>query len=127
MRTLRKAALLGLCAGIIFMVSGCAVGYMAYGQRSMKPNVNSASITQYESTDYKVLGKVTATGESKCLLGIIVSGNEGEGLLWDAAQAKFGDKATGLKDVDASYNYQAIMPPIYATIKTTYTGIAVSE
>ncbi len=124
---MKNLVLIAVCAGIILMVSGCATGYMAYGSRSMKPNVNSGTLTKYESTDYKVLGTVTAEGNSKCVLGMIVEGTEGEGLLWDAAKSQYGDKVTGIKDVDASYKYSAILPPIYCTIKTTYTGVAVSD
>jgi hypothetical protein len=85
------------------------------------------TVTRYESTSYEVLGVVTARGESKCVLGIMVEGLEGEGLLWSVAKSEFGDRVTGIKDINVSYEYQGILPPIFSEITTTYVGTAIHE
>ncbi len=116
-------------AALLFVlaVPGCA-GYIEYMKRSPGPNIwQTQTVTRYESTHYEVLGVVTATGTSKCVLGILVEGEEGEGLLWAAAKSEFGDRFTGLKDITVSYEYQSILPPIFSQITTTYVGTAVCE
>lgn len=108
------------------MVSGC--GYGEYLRRSPNPAFNEIStLTRYDATDYEVLGIVSAKGESRCILGIIVEGTEGEALLWEAAKSQFGDKVTGFKDINKSYEYQSVLPPIFCEIKTTYVGTAIRE
>ncbi|MDZ7831704.1 MAG: hypothetical protein U5L07_08120 [Desulfobacterales bacterium] len=122
-----KFCIIGVIAVSLLMVSGCA-GYMEYLSRSSRPGINATStVTRYESTDYDVLGIVSAKGESRCILGIIVEGTEGEALLWDAAKSQFGDRVTGVKDINKSYEYQSVLPPIFCEIKTTYVGTAVHE
>ena len=107
------------------LMSGCA-GYMEYMQRSMAPNINSATVTEYGSEEYTVLGPVEAVGESKCILGVYITGEDGQGLLMRAAKQAFPN-ATGVKDVSAVKNYEGVLPPVYATITTTYYGVAVQE
>ncbi|MBC2715001.1 MAG: hypothetical protein HF978_06790 [Desulfobacteraceae bacterium] len=116
----------GLIVSVLLVVSGC--GYGEYMKRSSNPTVNAThTVTRYDSKDYDVLGLVRAEGESRCVLGIIVEGTEGEALLWDAAISQFGDRVTGIKDINISYDYQSILPPIFSEIKSTYVGTAVHE
>ncbi len=116
----------GVIASMLLVVSGC--GYAEYMRRSSISTSNSTqTVTRYDSKDYDVLGLVRAEGNSRCILGIIVEGTEGEALLWDAAKIQFGDRVTGLKDINISYDYQSILPPIFSEIKTTYVGTAVHE
>jgi hypothetical protein len=111
----------------LFALSGCA-GYIEYMKRSPGSNSRQTqTVTRYESNSYEVLGVVTARGESKCVLGIIVEGEEGEGLLWSSARSEFGDRMTGIKDINVSYEYQSILPPIFSEITTTYVGTAIHE
>ncbi len=119
-----------VCAGLIItalmVVSGC--GYGEYMQRAKGPGLNATqTVTRYDSKNYDVLGLVRAQGNSRCILGLVVEGTEGEGLLWDAAKSQFGDRVTGIKDINISYDYQSILPPIFSEIKTTYVGTAVHE
>jgi hypothetical protein len=117
---------IGLIISALMVVSGC--GYGEYMQRSKGPGLNATqTVTRYEATNYDVLGMVRAEGKSRCVLGIIIEGTEGEGLLWDEAINKFGDRVTGLKDINIAYEYQAILPPIFCEIETTYVGTAVHE
>ena len=112
-------------AGVALAAAGCMSP--EYLTRSAKPNMNSANITQYEPKEYTVLGPVTASANSRSILGIIAEGHEGQGLLWEAARTKYGDKVTGIKDISVSYDYTAILAFVYNEVRTTYTGIAVSE
>ena len=116
-----------LIGSFVLTLSGCP-GYIEYMKRSPGPNSRQTqTVTRYESTSYEVLGVVTARGESKCVLGIIVEGLEGEGLLWSVAKSEFGDRVTGIKDINVSYEYQGILPPIFSEITTTYVGTAIHE
>jgi len=111
----------------LLSATGCA-GYMEYLKKSPGPGIRATqTVTRYESTNYDVLGIVRAEGKSRCVLGIIVEGTEGEALLWDEAINKFGDRVTGFKDVNVAYEYQSILPPIFCEIQTTYVGTAVHE
>lgn len=121
-RTIVAAAILSM----VLVVSGC--GYGEYMQRSSIPTLNATqTVTRYDAKAYDVLGLVRAEGNSRCILGIVVEGVEGEALLWDAAKSQFGDRVTGIKDINISYDYQSILPPIFSEITTTYVGTAVHE
>ncbi len=109
------------------IISGCAVGHYEYLMRSKTDALNSKIVTRYEVKDYKILGPVRAQGRSVEVLAVYVEGKEGEALLWDAAREEYGSKVTGIKDIQVTYEYKAILPPIYSEVITTYTGIAVSE
>ncbi len=125
--TLRTTILFVLLS-MVLMLSGCA-GWVEYmGRSSMPIGVNGAgTLTTYQAKSYTVLGMVTAHADAKCILGIVIEGEGGNGLLWKAAQLKFGDKATGIKDIMTSYKYTGILPPIYSEIERTYVGTAVQE
>jgi len=110
----------------VLVVSGC--GYGEYMRRSSLPTLNATqTVTRYDAKDYEVLGLVRAEGNSRCILGIVVEGVEGEALLWDSAKSRFGDRVTGIKDINISYEYQSILPPIFSEVTTTYVGTAVHE
>ena len=110
----------------LMVVSGC--GYGEYMRRSTNPTINATqTVTRYDSKNYDVLGLVRAEGNSRCVLGIIVEGTEGEALLWDAAINQFGDRVTGIKDINISYDYQSILPPIFSERNSIYVGTAVHE
>ncbi len=114
-------------AAALLSVTGCA-GYMEYLHRSPWPNFRATqTLTRYESTNYEVLGIVRAEGYSRCIVGVVIQGTEGEALLWDEAINKFGNRVTGIKDINVSYDYMGIIPPIYSVIYTSYVGTAVHE
>ena len=120
--------LVGLCFFIcaLMIISGC--GSFEYMQRTKGPGLNATqTLTRYDAKDYDILGIVRAEGESRSILGIIVEGTEGEGLLWDMAKSQFGDRVTGIKDINISYEYQSILGWVFCEIKTTYIGTAVHE
>lgn len=122
-----KLSCLFFIAGLLLMLAGCS-GYMEYLNRSPRPTDNNTNLmTRYTSSDYDVLGVVEAEGESRCLVGIIVEGTEGEGLLWKKAKEEYGKRVTGIKDIGKWYEYEGILSPIFSEIKTTYIGTAVHE
>jgi hypothetical protein len=126
-RKTMKGIFIILMAAVIFSVTGCA-GYMEYMQRSRSPYGSMAqTITRYESRDYEVLGIVMAAGYSRCILGIIVEGEEGEALLWNEARRLYGDRVTGIKDISISYDYQSVLAPVFSEISTTYVGTAIRD
>lgn len=116
-----------MMAMVLISMTGCA-GYFEYMKRSRSPYGSMAqTITRYESKDYDVLGMVMATGYSRCVLSIIVEGEEGEALLWIEARRLYGDRVTGMKDISISYDYQSVLPPVFSEIRTTYVGTAVHD
>jgi len=120
----------GLTVGFVavaalVLAAGCA-GPEFY-QRSHKPNLNAATQTQYMSSNYEVLGLVRVVGEGICILGVYAGGRDGEGLLWEQAQMLHAGNFTGIKDIAAWSEWQAILPPLMSQIKTTYIGTVVRE
>jgi len=105
------------------MLSGC-VGH--HYSRTDMSTLNSGTETLYTSSNYTVLGPVSAEGTSSCILGY-ESGKQGYGLLWEVARKKYGDKVTGIKDVAAATEYFAILAPAYYKVKTVYSGTAVQQ
>jgi len=80
-----RSVCIGLMIVSLTVVSGC--GYGEYLRRSKGPGSNATqTVTRYDAKNYDVLGVVIAEGDSRCILGIIVEGVEGEGLFWDVAQ-----------------------------------------
>jgi len=121
MRVVKVLALIA-CVG---MLAGC-MGWPIYMDRTAKPNLNAASDTRYEVTNYAVLGPVTAEVESLCVLGVYVRGEDGQGCLMRAALQKYNN-CTGIKHVCAVKTYEGILPPVYCKIQTTYMGVAVTD
>jgi len=126
-QNLARGLFVCMMAMVFFTMTGCA-GYIEYMKRSRSPYGSMAqTITRYESKDYDVLGIVMATGYSRCVLGVVVEGEEGEALLWIEARRLYGDRATGMKDISISYDYQSILPPVFSEIRTTYVGTAIHD
>jgi hypothetical protein len=122
-----KIFCLCLVGSLALLTTGC-MGYFEFMNRSSRPTmIQTETMARYESSNYEVLGVVTARGESKCVLGVLVEGEEGEGLLWSVAKSEYGDRMTGIKDINVSYEYQSILPPIFSQITTTYVGTAIHE
>jgi len=107
------------------VLSGC--GYPEILHRSVRFNANTNVQTVYTSANYTVLGSVKAEGESRCILLVYHEGTVGQGLLWEEAKERYGDKVTAIKDITAKTHYMGILPPIYSLAKTTYRGTAIQE
>lgn len=120
---------------IVFAVTAVFTAFLLTGcedllpLHSYTPNQNSATITQYQTRDNSaVLGTVTAQTEGMCVLGIVIQGKAGQGVLWDAANQKFGtDKYTGIKDICNQTEYIYVLGPVYSKVTTTYVGTVVRE
>ncbi|MFP4056953.1 MAG: hypothetical protein ACLF0G_08795 [Candidatus Brocadiia bacterium] len=127
---MKTATRIARCLVVVspLLLSGCGMGYMEYMQRTCSPNINSCTSTRYHSqNNYQVLGTVEAQGEATCILGLVVQGKMGQGMLWDQAQSRYAGGFTGIKDICAVNEFQGILPPIYAQIRTTYVGTVVRE
>jgi len=109
-------------------LTGCA-GWFEYQTRTGQPITiqGSGSLSTYQPKNYKTLGIVKATSKSTSILGMIVEGVDGEGLLWEAAINKHGDKVTGLKDIKFKYDFKGILSPIYCEVNKTYYGVAIQD
>jgi hypothetical protein len=112
-----------ILAAVPLVISGCSMHPSYNGLYARK----DATSTGYQAASFTVLGPVTATGHAKGVLGITVEAHEGEGLLWDAARSKYGDKVTGIKDITSFGDYESVLGFIYWKLDTTYTGVAVYE
>ncbi len=124
----RKILVLGLVAGLMVMMTGC-MGYLEYLDRTMKPNLNSFTATEYRAqNNYEVLGTVTGNVEAIEVLGVYVGGTDGQAVLWEEATKRYsGQKFTGIKDICASKQFIGVLPPVFSQIKTTYYGTVVRE
>lgn len=123
----RMFAIAMVLFAVVAMMSGCAAGWQEYMSRTQVPNINSVSTTRYVSEDYEVLGPVEATGSSKSILGMVVEGKDGQGLLMKEAMDEYRGECTGIKDITAYKEYNAILPIIFNEINTTYMGVAIKE
>jgi hypothetical protein len=118
----RCFALLGVAAITLF-TSGCAT--MLY-ERQTSAKVDPLSRTyDFSSADLEVLGSVEATGSSRVVLGMFTGGQEGYGLLKQAAQKKYGDEVTTVMFIFSDYNYSGVLYPFIGRMQTTYSGTAV--
>lgn len=115
-----------LCLAMAVALAGCG-GYPEYLGWGAKPNVNGITQTQYQSSNYEVIGPVRATGEGICILGLYAGGKDGQGLLWEQAQLMTQGNFTGIKDVAAWTEYESILAPVVCKYKTTYIGTVVRE
>lgn len=125
MRLLRVVLCIG-AIGCLLVLAGCD-SYLEYATRSAKPNINANTVAQYTSMNYEVLGTVRAVAEGTCVLGVYASGKDGEGLLWEQAQMTYQGNFTGIKDIMAWTEYQAVLPPLVCNFKTHYSGTVVRE
>ncbi len=123
---MKTAVLIGL-AGLLVLSVGCSGGVWV-GSDTFKPNINSATVTQYrnEAPNYEVLGTVTANVEAMSILGIVATGTDGQGVLWREALRQYPE-ATGLKDISQSNEFLNILWFVYTGVKTTYYGTVVRE
>lgn len=109
------------------LMSGCLSGYAEHLRRTDEQGWSTSTQTKYTVDNYKVLGIVKVTTSSTSLLGIVISGEEGSGLLWDVALAKYGESVKNIKDIKVSYKNVGFLPPFFNKIEATYVGVAVDK
>ncbi len=82
------------------------------------------TLTQHEltSSDFKILGRVSATGETKLWFGAVLTGGKGYQALLKEAQEVGGD---AIMDYSFDVEYKSILWFIYARATWKATGIAV--
>ena len=121
--TTSKFISVGAALMALVFLAGCTMG-PNYGGAYL---LNDHTMTKYQVQNYTVLGPVAASGRAVWVLGLFVSGHEGEGLLWADARSKYGEKVTGIKDISATGDWLSILGFVYSERITAYSGIAVQE
>ncbi|MBM4039258.1 MAG: hypothetical protein FJ290_12160 [Planctomycetes bacterium] len=121
-----RVAFCVVAIGSLVALAGCG-GYPEYLSWGAKPNLHATTSTEYQATNYEIVGVVRATGEGTCILGLYAAGKDGQGLLWEQAQMMTQGNFTGIKDIAAYTEYKAILPPVVCEFKTTYIGTVVRE
>ncbi len=119
----RVLALLLLCS-VAIVLSGCASTAVFERQTALKIDPFSRTF-DYSSSDFEVLGPVTAHGASTVVMGMVAGGHEGYGLLRKAAVEKYGNDVSTVMFIFSDYAYTGVMYPIVGTVRTTYSGTAV--
>ena len=119
-----KLSLFAVAVVSVSLLSGCATS-VYQRHTSGKYDANSRTL-DYSSADFEVLGPIDATAESSVLLGLVARGNEGYGLLLKAARQKYGQNVTTVMFIFSDYSYEGILYPLLGTIKTSYSGTAVT-
>ncbi len=123
---MKTAVLIGL-AGLLVLSVGCSGGVWV-GADTLKSNMNSATVTQYrnEAPNYEVLGTISADVQASSILGIVATGTDGQGALWERARQQY-PTATGLKDISQKNSFLNILWFVYTDVKTTYYATVVRE
>lgn len=112
------------------LLTGCSDLLLLHDWSPQLHATGMSTYTNYNPTPdhVAVLGVVTAQTEGTCVLGIVVQGKGGEGVLWEAANQKYGtDKYTGVKDISSSAEYVSVLGPLFSKVTTTYVGTVVRE
>jgi hypothetical protein len=120
---MKKLVILSGLLSVAVLMSGCATG-MFERQTALKVDPFSRSF-DYSSADFQVLGPVEATGSSRVIMGIVMSGHEGYGLLMKAARQKYGPDVSTVMFIFSDYQYMGVLYPLVGNIATTYSGTAV--
>ena len=102
---------------------GAAPGWLV-AQQSF-PSAREAPVMefQYKPEDIVILGPVTSTSQSKCILGLISEGSNGNLVLMQAARTKYPD-ADGVMNVQWDSRYNGICMGIYTTVDSDVEGTA---
>jgi len=114
---MKKLVLLVLAGLLVLSSAGCVYTKVEY------PGLVQIS-TQHEltSSDFKILGRVSATGETKLWFGAVLTGGKGYQALLKEAQEMGGD---AIMDYSFDVEYESVLWFIYARAKWKATGVAV--
>ncbi len=115
---MRKLFFIFLAVFLILSSAGCA--YINTEQVGL---VQSRTQYKLTSSDFKILERVSATGETTLWFGVVLTGGKGYQALLKKAQEIGGDSV-----MDYSYDveYKSILWFIYARVKWKATGIAIA-
>ena len=114
---MRKPIFLVL-AGLLILSSGGCI----YTKIEQPGDVQISTQHKLTSSDFKILGRVSVTGETKLWLGAVLTGGKGYQALLKKAQEMGGD---AIMDYSFDVEYESILLLIYARAKWKATGIAI--
>ena len=114
---MRKLIFLVL-AGLLILSSGGCI----YTKIEQPGPVQISTQHKLTSSDFKILGRVSVTGETKLWFGAVLTGGKGYQALLKKAQEMGGD---AIMDYSFDVEYESILWFIYARAKWKATGIAI--
>jgi len=106
-----------LTIGILFAISGCA-----YMKTESLGSVQSGTIYQLNSGDFKVIDRVSVAGETTLWFGMVLTGGKGYQALLDEAKKVGGD---AIMDYSFDVEQEAVFLFIYNRVRWKATGLAV--
>ncbi|MEI8122938.1 MAG: hypothetical protein WCI20_12890 [bacterium] len=126
-------AMLG-CVSIGLVLTGCA-GLMTAPPSGVAPgglfsDVNYPSYRESQTRftfthdDLVILGPVTATSESQCILGLVAQGDNGFGNLMRAAKAKYPE-CDGVINIQWDTRWNLICMGLLSKVTATVEGTAI--
>jgi len=126
-------AMLG-CVSIGLVLTGCA-GLMTAPPSGVAPgglfsDVNYPSYRESQTRftfthdDLVILGPVTATSESQCILGLVAQGDNGFGNLMRAAKAKYPE-CDGVINIQWDTRWNLICMGLMSKVTATVEGTAI--
>lgn len=114
---MRKLIFLVLAGLLILSSAGCI-----YTKIEQPGCVQSSTQHKLTSSDFKILGRVSVTGETKLWFGAVLTGGKGYQALLKQAQEIGGD---AIMDYSFDVEYESVLLFIYARAKWKATDIAV--
>ncbi len=114
---MRKPIFLVL-AGLLILSSGGCI----YTKIEQAGDVQISTQHKLTSSDFKILGRVSATGETKLWFGAVLTGGKGYQALLKKAEEMGGD---AIMDYSFDVEYESILMFIYERVKWKATGIAI--
>jgi len=114
---MRKLFFLVLAGLLILSSAGCI-----YTKIEQPGWVQCWTEHKLTSNDFKILGRVSATGEAKLWFGAVLTGGEGYQALLKQAQEMGGD---AIMNYSFDVEYESVLLLIYARARWKATGIAV--
>jgi len=107
-----------LLAGLLILSSGGCI----YTKIEKPGDVQISTQHKLTSSDFKILGRVSVTGETTLWFGAVLTGGKGYQALLKQAQEMGGD---AIMDYSFDVEYESILLLIYARAKWKATGIAI--
>ncbi|MGK5091915.1 hypothetical protein WDW89_07840 [Deltaproteobacteria bacterium TL4] len=114
---MRKINLLGLFTLSVFLLSGCL-----YTQTIAPGVTDSETHYQFTTKDFRILKRVSVTGEVKLWFGAVALGGKGYQALLEEAQSLGGD---AIMDYSFDVENTSVFFFIYHSFKWKATGIAI--
>jgi hypothetical protein len=130
---MKKWIMAGLPLLGALVISGCA-SVTAIPPAGSSPGVLLTEVTypsrhdaqtlfNFSRADIELLGPITATSESQCILGLMAQGDNGYGNLMKAAKAKYPD-ADGIINLSWDTHWNLICLGIISKVQANVEGMA---